>query len=471
MDKTNTKKRFSVKVPHTLIIMFVLTLIMSILTWILPPGQYEYEAVEVEGVVRNLAVPGSFHYIDKSEGNPAGLLDFMSSFHKGLIEAADIVMLIFLVNAAFGLIIKTGAIHGFLGALLRKFSGKEKILIPLFFMIFALGGSLFGMLNEFNGLVPIFTGLGVALGYDPLVGMAIVTLGAYMGFAGSIMNPYTVVVSQSIAGVPIYSDSSYRVLIFLVICITAIWYIFRYAKKVKKDPTASFMYGIKSEHAFNKDELSKYELTSKHKIILLIVLASLGVIMWGSIKQGWGTIELTAIFLLMGIISAFVDGWSADKIAREIIEGSKTVVFAALITGIARASLIVLQEAKVVDTVINYLASALQGIPSVLGACGMVVVQTLIDFVIPSGSGQAAVTIPIMAPVGDVIGISRQVVTIAFQFGDALSNLLWPTGGAMVACGLSGVPIDKWWKFFLPLFGILYIESFILTAAAVLLGI
>lgn len=471
MGEVKTKKRFSVKVPNTFVILFFLILIVSILTWIVPPGEFEYEEVEVNGVTRKLVIPGSFHTIDRSEAHPAGIIDFFSSFHKGLISAADIVMLNFMVCGAFTMVIETGAFHAFLGTLLKKFQKRDKILIPLFFMIFALCGSLLGMLDEFNGLIPIIVGLGVALGYDAIVGLSIVALGAYIGFSGSIMNPYTVVVAQNIAGIPLYSNSGFRIICFLIFCTISILWIFRYGAKIKKDPTASFMYGEKTMFSFDKDELEQYEITWKHKLILIIVVASLVLVIWGSIKEGWGSSELTGVFLLMGILAGIIDGWNADKIAEVFLKGCEAIVFGALLTGVAKATLVVMQDGMIVDTIINSLASSLQGIPSMLAAQGMLIVQTLINFIIPSGSGQAATVIPILAPIGDIIGVSREVVVLAFQFGDGFSNLLWPTCGVAVVCALSGVPMNKWWKFYVPLFGILLVTQMILLGIAVAIGI
>lgn len=465
------EKKTAGKVPHTLVILFFLVLIMSLLTWIIPPGQFQYEEVDVNGTMRNLVVPGSFEYIARDTVEKIGIMDFLTSFHKGLITASEIVMLIFMVNGCFSIVIRSGSINALLGSLLRKFNGKEKIIVPLFFVIFALGSSFFGMLNEYNGLIPIFVGLGIAMGYDAIVGMAMISLGAYIGFAGSIMNPYTVVVAQSIAGIPLYSNSLFRAICFAIFCTVSILWIFRYMNKIKKDPSASYMNGEKSEYSFDLEMLTEFNMTKTHKIILGIIFACLGLILWGSINKGWGAIELTGVFLLMGISSGIVDGLSADDIANQFIEGCKGVVFGALTTGIAMAALVIMREGMIIDTIINFLASGLQRFPTIISAYGMLFVQTLINFIIPSGSGQAATVVPIFAPIGDLVGLSREVVVLAFQFGDGFSNLLWPTCGVTVACGLAGVSIDKWWKFYIPLFGILFLIQMAILTVAVLIGI
>ncbi len=469
------KEKKRARVPHTFVLLFFLALFAAILTWVLPPGQYQYERVDVNGTMRNLVVPGSYTTIDPSEAKQAGIIDFFGSFHKGLIAAADVVMLIFLVNGAFGMVIKTGAFNALLANLLKTFKGKDKILVPIMFLVFALGSSLFGMLNEYNGFYPIFVGLGIALGYDPLFGMAIVGLGAYTGFMSSIMNPYTVVVAQSIAGIPLYSNTPFRIACFILFCSISIFWLLRYGSKIKKDPSASIVgihdLSIKLDGGTDQNELMGVAMTSKHKIILGVVLLALVWIIYGSVKQSWGMIQLTAVFVFMGILAAVIDGWNVDRIAKEFLEGARSVAFGALVTGIARATLVLLQEGMIVDTIINGLVSNLEGLPPLLAAQGMLVVQTLFNFIVPSGSGQAATTIPILAPIGDILGLTRETVVLAFQFGDGLSNMLWPTCGITVICGLSGIPYDRWLRFFIPLFGIMFVTQMIMLSIAVMLGI
>lgn len=467
----NKDKITKMKVPHTYVIIFFIVIIMSVLTWIIPPGSFDYETVDVNGTMRSLVVPGSYHAVDRADAKPIGIIGFAGSFHKGAIAASEIVMLIFLVNGAFHLVIKTGAFNALLGTLLRKFYGKEKVLVIIIFVIFALCGSLFGMLNEFNGFYPLFVGLGVALGYDAIWGASIVALGAFMGFAGGTMNPYNVVVAQAIAGIPLYSNMAIRVISFIVFCAIAIAWIFRYGAKIKKDPLKSYMVGEETAFSLDKEELLKYEISKKQRLILIMVVLSLLLIIWGSVTKGWGTIQLTGVFLLMGIIAALIDGWNADRIANEFIIGCASVTFGALVTGFARAILIVMQEGKIVDTIIYYLSSLLNGLPELIAANGMLVMHTIINFFIPSGSGQAATTIPIMAPIGDLLGVSREVVCLTFQFGSSFADLLFPTASIAIVCGLSKIPMEKWWKFYTPLFGLMFIAEVVIVSVAVVVGL
>ncbi|HWR31296.1 MAG TPA: YfcC family protein [Negativicutes bacterium] len=465
------ERKSKFKMPHVFTLLFFIVLVTAICTWIIPPGAFNYQDVKIDGNAAKVVIPGSFHLLPRTQATQPGLVNFMSSFHKGMVSAANLMVLIFIVNSAFTMVIKTGSFHAMLGALLRKFEGKEKIIIPVFLTIFALGSTLFGMCNEYNGLIPIFVGLGTAIGYDAMVGFAIVELGIAVGFASSLMNPFTTVVAQSLAGVPLYSGMEIRVANFVIFAIVSVWWILRYGNKVRKDPTKSIMYGEKVEFVFEKDELKKYTMERKHKLVLLEVLAILVFIFYGFLKKGYGMPELSGTFLLMGIIAALIDGWNTDKIATEFLAGCAAIINGALIVGFAKAILVIMQEGMIVDTIINAMANLLNNLPPILTAQGMLVVQTLVDFIIPSGSGQAAVVIPILAPVGNLVGVSGQVTVLAYLFGSSFADFLYPTATIAIGCGISGIPLNKWWQFFFPLFAILYAVQMIIITVVMAMGI
>lgn len=408
------KKKLSFHVPHVYVIIATIILIVAALTWIIPAGGFDTEEVEVNGVTREVAIPGTFKYLDES--NPTTPIDLLSSLHKGLVAGAEVTMLIFLVNGAFKMVIDSGTFDAFLGRMLKRYSKKAKILIPIAFFIFAAGSSMFGMVNEYNGLIPVMMALGIALGYDALAGCAILILGRDIGWSAGTLNPYTVPVSQSIAGLPLYSAMGFRVVAF-------------------------FIFGI------------------------------IGIILWGTLKAGWGNPELAGMFAFMGIFAGFVDGLKPSEIAEEFVKGAAGITMGALVVGLARAILVIVQDAMIIDTIIYYAASLLEGLPSVLAAQGMLLLTSIINFFIPSSTGAASVSIPILAPIGDFLGVSRQVTCLAFQFGDGFSNMLWPTAGIAVSLGISGIPFDRWWRFFLPLFAILYVAQVIILSVAVLMGI
>lgn len=470
--KEKGKKRFNFdKMPHTYAIISAVIIIACILTWVIPSGTFDYETVEINGVERSVPVEGSFHFIEKTSEHKVGLMGFLTSFQDGIIYNSDLMALIFIVSGAFYVIVKTGAFHALIASTLRKFNGQDKILLAICFCIFAAGGTLFGMLNEFNGFYPLFVGLAIALGYDAVFGMAIMTLGMDIGFAVGIMNPYTVVVGQSIAGLPIYSGAWYRCICLVVLATLALFWVFRYGNKVRKDPSKSVMLGIESKYAFDKSELDQYQMTTKNKLIIAEVAIGIVVLMYGFLNLDWGTTELTGVFILLAFIAAMLDRQTVSEFCDEFLTGCENVVFGALIVGVAAAILLVMEKGMIVDTIIYYAGNAMMHVPTALAAEAMLILQTFLNFFIPSGSGQAATIMPIMAPIADMVGLSRQVAVLAYQFGDGLSNTLWPTCGIMVSCGLAGVPIDRWWKFFLPLFGLMFIAVSILLAIAVAIGL
>ncbi len=463
------KKKLSFHVPHVYVIIATIILIVAALTWIIPAGGFDTEEVEVNGVTREVAIPGTFKYLDES--NPTTPIDLLSSLHKGLVAGAEVTMLIFLVNGAFKMVIDSGTFDAFLGRMLKRYSKKAKILIPIAFFIFAAGSSMFGMVNEYNGLIPVMMALGIALGYDALAGCAILILGRDIGWSAGTLNPYTVPVSQSIAGLPLYSAMGFRVVAFFIFGIIGIAYIFYYGQKIAKDPSKSLMNGVQLEMDFSKDSMETAVITKKHKIIMTCVVVCIGIILWGTLKAGWGNPELAGMFAFMGIFAGFVDGLKPSEIAEEFVKGAAGITMGALVVGLARAILVIVQDAMIIDTIIYYAASLLEGLPSVLAAQGMLLLTSIINFFIPSSTGAASVSIPILAPIGDFLGVSRQVTCLAFQFGDGFSNMLWPTAGIAVSLGISGIPFDRWWRFFLPLFAILYVAQVIILSVAVLMGI
>jgi len=472
MTTLNEKKKFNWdNFPHTYFIISMVVAFACVLTWIVPSGTYDYKDVTINGVDRTVPIAGSFHYLTKTADNKVGLLGFLTSFQNGMIENADIIMLIFIVSGAFYVIVKTGAFHALIASTMRGLKGHDKPLLIVCFAIFATGGTLFGMLNEFNGFYPLFVGLGVALGYDALFGMAVMTLGMDIGFAVGITNPYTVVVGQTIAGLPLYSGAWFRLIVLIVFSAGGLWWIFRYGDKIKKDPSKSIMLGLEPKYSFDMTYLDQYQMTRKNVTILLDVAISITVLMIGFLHWDWGTTELTGVFILMSAIAAVIDRQSINQFFDDFLTGCEGVIFGALIVGVARAILYVLQEGQIVDTIINAGGGALQHVPAALGAEAMFVLQCLVNFMIPSGSGQAATMMPIMTPLADVIGVSRQVAVLAYQFGDGFSNTFWPTCGIMVSCGLAGVPYERWMKFFAPLFGMGFLLCMVILAIAVAIGL
>jgi uncharacterized ion transporter superfamily protein YfcC len=450
------------RVPHTFVVIFMITILMALLTWIIPAGEFDRALDPKTG--RTVVVAGSYHKVQPS---PVGFFELFKSVQLGMIDAAQIIFFVFIVYSSFYIVIKSGAFNGVIGSLIRVTRGKEIWMIPVFMLAFAVGGATFGMFEETYAFIPIFIGLAIALGYDAIVGICMVNLGVAIGFAAAPLNPFTVGIAQTIAELPLFSGMGFRTIGLIIFLLISILYTMNYASKIKRNPSKSLVKDIDfGAFAPRKDDLLKTEFSLRHKAIIAIVGASIVSLVVGVLIFGWYINELAALFLLMGIACGLTAGYSPSKIATVFLEGCASVVFGALIIGLARSILIVAEMGHVADTIIYGLAKPITSMPGGAGAEGMLATQTLINFLIPSGSGQAVTSMPIMTPLADLAGINRQVAVLAYQFGDGFSNMLWPTAGIAVISGIAKVPLDRWWRFYLPLFGMLLLIQLALIGLA-----
>ena len=457
------KKKF--KLPHIYVLLVCIIIFCAILTWILPAGQFD-RVVNADGI--EVAVAGTYH---KVESTSVGPFQTVQAIYKGMVDAAPVVFFVFISFASIGLIIETGAFNGLVSFLINNLKGNSKvIIIPIFITLLGAGSSTIGVFEEILPFIPIFVGITIALGYDALVGLAIVALGAGLGYSGAFMNPFTVGTAQTIAGVPLMSGSGYRIFCHVVMIVVASIYIIRYALKIQKDETKSILYGDQLDLIDSEFNPEDYEFGIRQKLILLVLLIGIIVVVYGSSNYGWYFDEINAVFLIMGVISSFIMGWKPNEIGEKIAINFSNAAFACMMIGIARGILIVLTEGNIIDTIVYGLSIPLSNLPKLLMGPAMLLFQTILNFFIPSGSGQAVTSMPIMAPLSDLLGVSRQVSVLAFQFGDGLSNILWPTAFAPMVAGLAGVKLEKWWKFFVPLFLILLVTQSILMMLAIGIG-
>ncbi len=459
------KKKF--KIPHTYVVLGIMIVFVTILTWIVPAGEFERAVDEVTG--RTLVVAGSYHPVDS---NPVGLFRMLTLVQESMVGSAGIIFFIFFAYSFVYMEIKCGAFDSAVGAMLRKLHGHKAFIIPLFMLVFGLCGSIFGMTEETYGLIPVFMAIAVALRYDALVGGAIVYVGVITGFAAATLNPFTVGVAQTIAELPMYSGVWFRCIVFVVFITVSIVYVMRYATKVQRDPSRSIVKGIQlGAEGMSEEELMKTEFTTKHKICMLLFLVTVILIMFGAIKLGWYINQIAGLFLGMMILVGLIQGYSFSEIAQIFVEGCRDIMFGVLVCGLANTILRVMQDGMIVDTIINAIMSIANTGNKYLSAFMMLVTQNLLNFFIPSGSGQAMTSMPIMVPIADMAGVSRQVTVLAYQFGDGFSNMIWPTSVA-AWCGMMKLPMDKWYKFALPLGGILFLvqTAFIMLATAINFG-
>lgn len=441
-----TKKKF--KFPNTYVIIVALIIISVILTWLIPAG--EFERVKDEVSKQTLVVAGTFKYIDK---NPISFLSIPLYMIKGLIKSADIVFLVLIVGGAFNVIIETGMFQSFAGKLTKTFSNKESFIIPAFTTIFALACTTMGV-NTFIGFAPIGVLIARTMGYDAIVGVAMVCLGGAIGFSTGTFNPFTTGVAQSIAGLPLFSGLGFRFFCFFVFLIFTNIYIIMYAKKIKKNPELSVVYEMEVEaKKENSEENEMQKINFKHYLVLIVVICCFGLIIYGSQYWKWKLQQSAAMFIWMGVLSGFAYGYGPSKIATDMIAGARKLLFGALMIGIARGIALILGDGKILDTTVLYLSNLLVALPRQLQVVGMFIMQLIINGLITSGSGQAAVTMPIMLPVSDIVGITKQTSILAFNFGDGLSNYVLPTSSALMGfLAMVDIPYDKWMKFMWKLF-------------------
>lgn len=458
-----TKKKFHV--PNLYVLLFFLMLICGILTWILPAGQFD-RVKNVAG--RMVVVPGSFHFVEKS---PVGFFKFFNCIYEGMVNASDVILFIIIAYAFIGLLISSGAFNGLVARLLKNLKGNSRLsIIPIFIFLLSLAGSTIGCSEELFPFVPIFVGIAIAMGYDAMTGLAIVAVGAALGYACAFMNPFNVGTAQIIAELPIMSGSLYRIICHIVCVIVASVYIMRYAAKVKADPSKSMVYGEENPNAMDPNAVEKYPFTWREKTVLLILAAGIAAVVFGIKNYGWYFSELCAVFMIMGLLCSVVMGWSPDLIAEKITASFKDIVFAGMSIGLARGVLMVMTDGNIIDSVVYYMTMPLAMFPRVIAVEATLIVQTLLNFIVPSGSGQAVISMPIMAPMADLLEFPRQLAVLAFQFGDGLSNSLWPTAETPILCGLAGIKMEKWWKFFVPLFLMLVLTQMILLMIGLFTG-
>lgn len=461
------KKNRKFGIPHTYAIIFLIIIVATIATYFVPAG--EFERIEVDD--REVVVEGSYATVEQQ---PVTFFDMFTSIPLGMQEGARIIFYIFIVGGAFGIIRATGSIESGVNALVQKMQNKGILLIPLSMFIFSVLGFTTGMSEETIIFVPIGIAIARALGYDTLVGTAMVSIGAASGFIGGMMNPFTVGIAQEIAEVKLFSGFGFRSVIYVIILATAITYVMRYAIKIKKDPKKSVMYGLeqKLDHLDRKAMDTFDPFNIRHALVLLMLFAGIVINMVGVFQFDWFLDELAANFLIVGLVSGLIGGLGINKTFDALVDGMKLVAFGALIVGFARAILVVMESGIIIDTVINSLVQLISTLPQTLNAIGMFVVQVIVNFFIPSGSGQAATTMPIMVPIADLLGLERQVAVLAYQYGDAITNSIIPTSAALMGyLAVAGIPYEKWVKFIWKLIVLWIIIAGIALTVAVFLGV
>jgi uncharacterized ion transporter superfamily protein YfcC len=520
-------------IPHNLVIVFSIVIFAAILTWIIPGGSYEREKVTVNGVERNVIVNGSFRYVDSQPQT----WQIFSAFYKGFVNMSHIIVFILMVGGAFWIMNDTKAIDigifSFLGFTreMEKFRpvrvlGVNNIIITLIMILFSLFGAIFGMSEETIAFAVIFVPLSISMGYDSIVGVALCYFGAHIGFAGAILNPFTVGIAQGLASVPMFTGIEYRVVAWIIITTAGIASVLWYAARIRHNPARSPMYEADSywrdKGSSHIEEIKlhtplsawivalltgivliifavKYPITtmkvglsdvsapllqilaflflitsyfslrkSLHFFVLNILAFTMIYLVVGVLGFEWYIMEIAALFLAMGIATGFASGKKPGEITKLFVEGVRDIVSASLVVGFAGGIIAILTDGQIIDTVLHSLSGALQGASKISAITIMYGFQSLLNLVITSGSAKAALTIPIMAEFSDIVGLSRQATIVAFQFGAGFTDMIAPTSGVLIGVlGMARIPYVKWLKWILPILILLVLIGFLLLIPTV----
>ena len=470
-----------VKEPmNPLIILALILIVVAILTYIVPAG--EFDRTPVEGQDYEAIDVDSFHYVDKNPTTPVGLL---KSFTLGLQGAADIIFFLLIIGGAFQVVTATGALDAGLSNLVYKMKGKEKIFIPICILIFSLISAVAACCEEYLAFLPLMYVICVAMGFDSLTAVALLFGSSAVGYAGGMMNAFTVGVAQGIAGInnPPFNGMWFRWIVWAVLACATILYVFWHAHTVKEHPEKNSMLLIDKKYAEEIDTEKPEPITGRQKIVLLLFALSfiaVGICVllpqldWFSERfpdYEFYMDEMSALFLLLAIVAGFAGGLGLNKTANEFAAGCGNLLWAGLIIGLCKAITMVMQDAGIMDTLIYSMGMVLQNLPRQVSGIGMFVLQDLLNVLIPSGSGQAAVTMPFMAPLSDVLGIPRQCAILAFQMGDAFTNVITPTSGElMAALAICHIPYKKWFRYWGPMWGIWCVIACVFMVIAVSIG-
>ena len=455
--KDGAKKRKKFEFPRPFAVMMILVLIFSILSYVIPSSSYEMMDVtylQADGTEKVRSVVNPETWALSEEDLSVSFMQYMTSFIRGLVSVADIVFCIFIVVGAFYIVSETGAITACVGRLIIKMGNKKFLIIPIMMAVFAVLGSTVGCYEEMLCFIPILAPMLIAAGYDSLIVIGVVMGGGAAGFAGAVTNPFTLGVAQGIAGLPMFSGIGFRVGVLIAFIITLGTMLVLYAKRLEKDQTRSLMYEMDKVYVENNavDFSELPELTGRRKAIMGVVVASIVILIYGVMNFGWYFNEITALFMTMGIVVTVVDGHGINWFCDTLVAGMKTIVTGAMMCGFARAILVVLEDAQMLHTILHAAAGVVQKLPEYMAAVGQYIFQCLMNYIIPSGSGQATATMPLMAALSDLTGVNRQVAVQCCVIGDALSNPFTPTSGNIHAgLAMAGIPyvtwVKFWWKF------------------------
>lgn len=449
------------KFPSAYTILFGLIALVALMTWIVPAGQYD--RVMNEELGKEVPVTGTYQAV---ESNPQGVVDVLLAPIDGFYDhnsyeaaAIDVSLFILVIGGFLGLVTKTGAIDAGIERVTARLKGREEMMIPILMALFAAGGTIYGMAEEslpfYTLLVPVM----MAARFDPVVAAATVLLGAGIGTLGSTINPFATVIAANAAGIPFTDGIMLRVAMLVVGWLICVAYVMRYAKMVRADQSKSLVYDKYEEnkaHFLGNQSGEMLEFTTTRKIILAIFAASFGIMIYGVAVAGWWMAEISGMFLASTIIIGLIARMSEEELTSSFIDGARDLLGVALIIGIARGIVVIMDRGMITDTILNTAEHAVTGLSSIVFINVMYWLEILLSFLVPSSSGLAVLTMPIMAPLADFAGVSRDLVVTAYQSASGIVNLMTPTSAVVMGgLAIARVPYVRWVKWVAPLLGIL----------------
>lgn len=462
---TSKEKKRKWGIPDAYVILFGILVLIAIMTYIIPAGEFSRE--EVDGIT--MVVPDSYQNVESS---PATLMDVFLAIQEGMISSAPLIFLVLMIGGAFAVIESTGAIDALIFKTIEKTRNKELLLIAGVSILFSVFGALGIIVNAVIAFIPIGIILARSMKLDAIVGVAIIYLGAYAGFNTAFLDPLTTGTAQQIAQLPLFSGIGYRIIIYLAVLISTITYVAYYAKKIKNDPSKSVLGKTPFPKVEQKEEVSgKQEITGLHKLVLAWLVVGIGIYVFGVFQYKWSLNEMAAIFLIIAAGTASIVRMSPNKLVSEFFEGAKGLVYGALIIGMARSIVVILEDGRILDTVVEGMATMMTPFTSVVGALVMFVANLIFNILVSSGSGQAVIVMPIMTPLADLMEIPRQVAVQAYKMGDGFTNTITPTSGILMAnLAIAGISWTKWIRFMLPLLLIWIVLGSIFLTIGVLMN-
>lgn len=453
-----------IKTPHTYALLLSIIVCASVLTYIIPAGAYDREKKDGQ----TLVVSGTYHEINQ---HGVSFFDIFRAIPEGLISGGEIVFYIFLVGGAFGIVHKTGAFENGVNTAMQILGRFKVLMIPLTMLIFSILGFTIGLAEETIIFVPIGIIIARTLGYDAMTGVSMVILGAASGFLGGMLNPFTVGVAQSVAELPMFSGWGLRTVIYIVVLLVAISVVMLYGRRVKNDMSKSIVYELEQKERSVQTTVEQSRFSKRQALGLLFIVATILLNVYGIFSFGWSFNEMSANFILAGLLAGFVGGLGVNGTFDAMIEGMKDILFGAMIVGFAKGIIVILENGHIIDSIVHGMTLLLHGVHPTIVILMMFVLQFLLNFFIPSGSGQALTTMPLMVPISDLLEINRQLTVLAFQYGDAISNVLFPTSAILMgALAVGKITYIQWLKFTWKLILLWVVVCSVAMTLALLLG-